>query len=501
MQINQPDFPLTLSAFASALRTGHGRAMQQIKGHGSAGLEGAIIENCVSCTSYDPQCEAERAPWLFSIVDGANLKVEVFQAIAALLRDPPPEDHRDLSQRSAMLRELAVAGVEDARGLLYLSLACLPGTASVIGADDVVALDGVAGLIHVARQLGQWVQDDPDFWVDDYLIREFDAAQGGQDGLALLEREAATDPDIAGYLAGIHRTREERNNNAKRANELAMTGAQVVAHVKTNPKDQCHWFRRWGTQADPEQREVVYSALLETNELEQVTRLFRCFSKTGVPRFDTRLLPWIFHTDRKVQWVAVRAVASLRACSQITCTFGSPALGALRRCKPLVQQSCVSCERTRARFAPSIASQILQSNAQLIHEQALRHPELRNAALQLISNGDLEHGARLLVGNFEDGDLFLCAQQLEHSTDWDQCHSLGVELLALCEAHPCLEALDCLLYVYEFSPCSVCRYDAVKALTDIEIAPAWLLEEAAFDADPDTQALVLGEVAAAQKQE
>jgi hypothetical protein len=111
MQIKQPSFPLTLSAFAAAMRAGHGRAMQQVKLHGSVGFERSIIENCVSCTSYDPQCEAEREPWLFSIVDGANLKTEVVQAIAALLRDPPPEDHRDLAQRSSMLRELAAAEV------------------------------------------------------------------------------------------------------------------------------------------------------------------------------------------------------------------------------------------------------------------------------------------------------------------------------------------------------------------------------------------------------
>ena len=55
----------------------------------------------------------------------------------------------------------------------------------------------------------------------------------------------------------------------------------------------------------------------------------------------------------------------LRVCSQITCTFDSPTLGALRRCKSLVQQSCT------ARFAPRIASQIRRKNVQPIHEQAL----------------------------------------------------------------------------------------------------------------------------------
>lgn len=51
------------------------------------------------------------------------------------------------------------------------------------------------------------------------------------------------------------------------------------------------------------------------------------------------------------------------------------------------------------------------------------------------------------------------------------------------------EALDCLLYVYEFSPCSTCRKRAVKALTDVNTAPAWVLAESAFDADPEKRAL------------
>jgi hypothetical protein len=55
--------------------------------------------------------------------------------------------------------------------------------------------------------------------------------------------------------------------------------------------------------------------------------------------------------------------------------------------------------------------------------------------------------------------------------------------------------------MYEFSPCSTCRYDAVKALIDIGIAPVWLLEDAAFDADPDTRALVLDEMTAVREHE
>lgn len=403
--------------------------MQQVKTYGAVGLEDKIIETCVLCLSYDPQCEAEREPWLSAIVDNANLQNQVIQAIGALLRDPPLEDHRDLNQRSAMLKELAVNGTFDARRLLYLSLTRLSHTANVIAADQIVALDGVDGLRFVARKFGLWLLDDPDFWVDDWLIQQLDASAGSGVALAALEREAATDSNIARYLAALRDTHEIRETSADPMDRTLFTGAQIVAHVKNDFKDQCHWFRGWGMCADSAQREIVFTALLDAHEPDHVVRLLRCFSKTGVPRFDSRLLQWIFHTDEIVQWAAVKAVASLN------------------------------------------------------------HPELRKAALQLLAMGDLGRTAHLLIANYEEGDMLRYAQRLEHPTDADRCHHLGGEILELCVAHPCPETLDCLLYVYEFSPCSTCRRRAVSALIASDIVPKWVLTESTFDADPETRKL------------
>ncbi len=433
MRIEQPTFPLTTDAFAAALRTGHGRAMQQIESYGTNGLEDKIAEACVTCLSYDPQCEAERAPWLFSIVDRAKLNTKVVQAIEAVIQKPPPENHRDMDQRSAILKELAAAGADEARRLLYSSLTRLSHTSDVIGADQIVALDGVDGLIYVARQLGRWLRADPDFWVDDYLCAQFDTSTGIEGGLAALEHEARVDADVANYLAGMRKTRESQSGSSSIFDATAYTGAEIVAHVNENPRDQCHWFRLWGAQAASGQRETVFTALLASDELERVKRLFRCFAKTGVPRFDSRLLRWIAHPDEEVQWAAVKAVAPIK------------------------------------------------------------HVELRQAAMQLIASGRMANGIALLENNFETGDFAMCEGYLESLEDADQTHTLVGQLLDLCGAHPGAESLHCLLYVYELSPCSTCRNRAVKALTDTNTAPAWVLNESRFDADPDTRALVVSD--------
>lgn len=429
MPIEQPTFPLTTAALVTALHTGHGRARQQIDGHGSSGLEDKVIKACVSCLTCDPQCEADRAPWLVSMVDRANLHAQVTQAIEATLQESPSGNHRDMAQRSAILKELAAAGSDDARRLLYASLVRLPHTSDVIGAEHIVALDGVDGLMHVARQLGRWLQVDPDFRVDDDLVVQFDESTGVEGGWAALEREAALDPDVARCVVGMRKTREGRSGASSGFDITACTAAEIVAHVNHAPKDPCHWFRRWGSHATSDQREVVFAALLASDKPEQVKRLFRCFARTGVPRFDRRLLQWLAHADKQVQWAAVKAVAPIRDI------------------------------------------------------------ELRRLAMQWIAEGDIANGIALLVNNFEAGDFALCAKHVERVTDVDEVHHLAGELLDLCEAHPGADALDCLLYVYERSPCSTCRRRAVKALIDTNTAPAWVITECTFDADPDTRAL------------
>ncbi|MDD1017318.1 hypothetical protein [Pseudomonas rubra] len=433
MLIAPVTLPITRSAFAAALRTGHGRVAQQIEQQGCSGFEDLIIEACLTCLAHDPQVEAERAPWLFSIIERAQLQEMVFEAIKAKGLAPSCEDRHDLNQRSALLKALAVAGMDNAKTLLYASLARMPDTADVIAADDIVTLDGVEGLIHVARQLGQWLQADADFWVDETLYGQFAAAPGAEQGLALLARAAASDADIARYLAEVRKTRESVTGCTPDASLAAYTASDIVAHLHNKPADPCHWFRGWGAQASGDQREAIFMALMKTEQPEHAKRLFKCFAKTGAPRFEQRLLRWVDQPDKSLRWAAVTALATVK------------------------------------------------------------HPELRKTAKHLMAGGDITNGIALLVKNFVEGDFSTCLEQLARLENPDELHRAVGQLLRLCEANPGNQALDCLLYVYEHSPCSTCRKQAVKALIDTNTAPGWLLLEAAFDVDPDTRALVAPE--------
>ncbi|MDZ3992301.1 hypothetical protein [Pseudomonas sp. Teo4] len=423
--------PITRTAFAAALRAGHGRALQQILLHGAAGLEDLIIGACLFCQVHDPQAEAKRTPWLFSIIETAQMHSEIFEAIKAEGLAPSHEDLFDLNQRSGILKLLATAGMDDARKLLYASLARAADTADVIAADDIVALDGVNGLIHVARQLGRWLRADTDFWVDDTLYSRCFASPGAEQGLALLERAATSDADVSRYLAEVCTSRDGLAGRNTDFSLSAFTADDILTHLRNKPRDPCHWFRGWGAQASSDQREAIFMALMSVEQPEHAKKLFKCFAKTGVPRFERRLLRWIDQPDKPLRLAAVTAFA------------------------------------------------------------AISHPQLRVTAERLIADGDFANGVALLVNNSAEGDFATFVQYLPRLEDNEELHRVVRQLLRFCDANPVNESLDCLLYVYECSPCSTCRKRAVKAMIDTKLAPSWLLVEAAFDADPDTRALVV----------
>lgn len=417
-------FPLSRDAFAAALRTGHGRVVQQLERHGAAGLEDLIIEACLTCQVHDPQAEAARTPWLFSIIERARLQAAVLSAIEARGAGSPDEDPHDLAQRHALLALLAAAGLDNARSVLYAAFAQVPEAALAI-----VDLDGADGMIHVSRQLGQWLRADPDFWVDDYLHTRFSASPDAENGLARLDQAAVSDPDIAHYLAEVRKTQDGAASPSASASRSTFSVNDILDHLDSKPADPCHWLRGWGAQASDDQREAAFRALLDTRQPERARRLFNCFARTGVPRLDQRLLGWLDQGDPALRRTAVKALAPLK------------------------------------------------------------HPDLRNTAKRLLGEGDIANGLALLVNNFVQGDFAIVEDCLSRPGPADELHRVMGELLRLSEHASADEAPGCLLYVYEHSPCSTCRKHAVQALIDRKAVPEWVLAESALDADPDTRAL------------
>lgn len=116
----------------------------------------------------------------------------------------------------------------------------------------------------------------------------------------------------------------------------------------------------------------------------------------------------------------------------------------------------------------------------------LRSPAVRALALKMIE-AVRPRGARLLRSNFEPGDFARLERLLDALSDIEETHDLGLSVLEIVskqERPP--EARDILLRLYERTPCSSCRNEAVTTLVALDAVPSWMAEECRFDAVPAT---------------
>jgi HEAT repeat protein len=159
-------------------------------------------------------------------------------------------------------------------------------------------------------------------------------------------------------------------------------------------------------------------------------RYLRLFAARRFPGDPEQLLPWLNSSDSRTAWAAVRALGQIR------------------------------------------------------------DPRVRKLALERLREGD-STGLRLLKTNYEPGDLETITPLLSGAEDDDKAHDLGLGILDLIGENevPLDEKRGALLLLYERTPCSMCRADAVTKLVSTGQAPSFIADECRFDADPDTAKL------------
>jgi len=98
---------------------------------------------------------------------------------------------------------------------------------------------------------------------------------------------------------------------------------------------------------------------------------------------------------------------------------------------------------------------------------------------------------RLLVRNYTAGDHFLIERALP-AGDGDEVklHHLCSSLVDVFQENGAANCEGAMHFVYERTPCSGCRHDAVKLLLAAGAATPALIDECRYDADLDTRDLV-----------
>ncbi len=445
LPVTPPVFPLTPAQFRTAVHTGHGRAMRHILEYGVSGLDEILISTAMFCPVYDAQVEDERAAWLVEMMSHAHLNLKAFETIKdALHIEPSVENYWDREHRCSVIMELAKHAVAGARDLLYAmftqsavtsSLADQDQPDDLVGVDQIVELDGINGLLFIARKLGQCETQDPTLFVDHALLDAFDQREGSPIAREILEKAAKDDVDIQRFLLALGSPDDDDEEEAvltgggtyeQRMGRI--TAHDVIAHVRKDPDHGCIWLREWGLQADENARLTVFAALLDETSPLRLACFLRAFSATGPPYFSARLIPWIDVMEDEVGFVATQVLAHVS------------------------------------------------------------DPNLRDIAISRLTQAEPDiNFIPLLTRSYLEGDHEIIENALCMIDDVDERHALLYDVLDLFEVNRVVGAAGSLIYVYEYTPCTNCRLRALELLTTLERLPDWIAEESKLDASEETR--------------
>jgi hypothetical protein len=427
--------------FITALHQGRGSAVLHVRDHGSDDLFEIILDACLVNRTYDHQCEGPRAKWLYSLIaHDDRICAAIIEAFKA------PVDDQDLFQVANLVGLIAVNGNPVAADVLRRSWT----ENDLAGEVAIIMLDGLPAAVEVVRLLGQRLMSDPQEYVDglDFLIE--DEAQRNQ-VLIELQGLASDDKAIAAYIVAhqeqadklarnqdlTSEQKEQRRLEYQRKYLAEYPLSRIVELAKSQGKVSIGIFRRFGRWAGDTEREEILQ-ILESGLAPQIQcRLLSILGTKGLPAWSDTVWNLAHSADQEVRMAAVRALASVK-----DSRVGD--LGRLRLCEEDFSTD-------------------------------------RSDEVELFKN------------NYLPGDEKIILSALERvKADADGMHYMGMSALKVCQANREARLAGIANFIYRTNPCTLCRGDALEWMKDVGCLPAWVANEARFDASEETRALMAG---------
>jgi hypothetical protein len=425
--------------FVQAIRKGLGRALLHVIHYGMDEVADLVLEACLHNQSHDPQCESSRASWLFRMFGHSTQYPRLGESILSKLKTET--NPWNLLQLCGLAKEMAARGDKGARqrlGECVREKASIPLDDDWVGADLWVELEGIDGLLELARIYGQRLVLHPDDFVPDNLLSINETKQGFKE---ILFQHAQKESEIKAYwdyleARGVLNPRSAPVDKevARRRHHERVRQQHSVESILRDARNKLGQYpgryTLFGRHATPDELKAIYTHLLkETDEAIQL-RLLWIFRRAPLPELNEILFRWADGTDEALRQASIAALA--------------------------------------------------QKADEQVHD--LARSKVYAGKLVGADRGALD----LFLNNYANGDAHLITQALVAlNPNLEDAHSLGFSLAELAEQRRDVELANALKWVYENTPCTNCRYKVIKQLSSLQQFDEALLYECEFDAEED----------------
>ena len=434
---------LNRAEFADALRKGQGRVMLYVREYGLEGVTDLLLEACIHNQVYDQQLESGRGKWLFAMFRNTPQFSEIRDAILQAIEiEADAKNLFQLCQLAGAIATLGDAPMHQALGRVVFRDAGDPASDETLGVEEWLDLEGVRGMLELARIYGRQLLRDPErFVVIELLVNE-----RHPEFRQALSEAAKDDPEIKAYYAAalerekelfnrepidLETDRQARHERARREYPLERILTNARAHKGKYPGR----YMDFGRHATPEELETVFTQLLREPDPAVQMRLLWVFRRAILPRLDPQIFAWANGEDEGLRSAAIAALARIS------------------------------------------------------------DPQGHRLAREKVETGQLlgadQEALNLFLINYEGQDAGLIARGLAGiHPNAEEAHRLGYSAMELAEKVPGQELAEAVVWVYEQTPCAFCRYKAVKWLDQLGLLTAEQLRECPYDANDDIRKMV-----------
>ena len=290
--------------------------------------------------------------------------------------------------------------------------------------------------MEVARRAGhclrQDTEDNQQGWPFlNSLLEDCQLEQAGREALA---QAAETDPDIAAFHEYNPQRDEVETDTVSYSDRYRQSwpASRIIDEAYRHISDIPGNYTRFGRYASTEDLQLIWQKLLECEDEAACYRLLWVFRRTPMPALHTRVMGWLDSNNVQLQLAAVDALGR-------------------------IQDIRIASEAKKRLLADP-------ANHNLLPLLRLNGASLDNQLLNLI------------------------LQRLPTSDD-DTAHGIGLELLDIADSCPQISTQALLHWIYEHTPCSLCRGSAVRRLHERGLLTEQQLDECRNDADSDTREL------------
>ncbi|MCP9748836.1 hypothetical protein [Lacihabitans sp. CS3-21] len=294
--------------FLNSLKRGTGEAYLIVRDNPNIDFSTQIIKGALNIFAYDGQSEGSRGKYIFDIISIVKQKDKIRKAILKGLATEK-NDTWSLTHLFDLTKLYAQQGDNEARQAIYNRFLNEPIEGSDwVGYSEILELDGLKGLLFIAEKFGRHIEQNPEDWQDDSIIRHFQEENKELKVKEELEKASKKNSFIKLYLDTITKTKNEHKKHKQEKIEFNSIIEEII-------NSRFLSLRRQKNLTENEILEIATQLLKEKNKsnFEKLLYIFYDYKFPFQSEFILKLAKQKKNTKNRINEFAIYALQHLKS--------------------------------------------------------------------------------------------------------------------------------------------------------------------------------------------